>query len=75
LFDAQAEYEIYGYLKSLLAGKTSLLISYRFSTVRRADKIAVIEKGAIQKYGTHDELMAFHGLYQRLYRLRADQYR
>ena len=72
--DAQAEYEINSYLIDTVAGKTSLLISHRFNTVRRADIIAVIENGSIKEYGTHDELIALNGLYNRLYRLQADQY-
>ncbi len=72
--DAQAEHELYQSFIDLVTGRTSLLISHRFSTVRMADKIAVLEQGAITEYGSHDELMFQAGSYARLYRIQAEQY-
>jgi ATP-binding cassette subfamily B protein len=72
--DAQAEYETYQRFVELVAGRTSLLISHRFSTVRMADVIAVLEDGAITEYGSHQELMALGGTYARLYNMQAERY-
>jgi hypothetical protein len=72
--DAQAEYEVYNRFVELVAGKTSLLISHRFSTVRRADFIAVLDGGRITEYGTREELIALGGTYTRLYSMQAERY-
>ena len=53
----------------------AVLISHRFSTVRMADRIFVIEKGAISEQGTHAELLALGGTYARLFTLQAESYR
>ncbi|WAL61369.1 ABC transporter ATP-binding protein [Thermocoleostomius sinensis] len=72
--DAQAEYETYSHFKQLMADRTSLLISHRFSTVRMADAIAVLEAGRIVEYGSHEALMRSNGTYAKLYRLQAESY-
>jgi ABC-type multidrug transport system fused ATPase/permease subunit len=54
-------------LKSALAGRTSLVIAHRLSTVRRADRIVVLEGGVIAEEGTHAELLTRRGLYRRLH--------
>jgi len=72
--DAQAEYDLYTYFRQLMRGRTSLLIAHRFSTVRMADTIAVIEQGQITQYGTHDELMSLSRTYANLYTLQVEHY-
>jgi ATP-binding cassette subfamily B protein len=72
--DAQAEHDLYCHFRELMRDRTSLLITHRFSTIRMADAIAVIEQGQISEYGTHDELLACHGTYAQLYTLQAEKY-
>jgi ATP-binding cassette subfamily B protein len=73
--DAQAEYDIFLRFHELTAGKTTLLISHRFSTVRMADIVLVLENGKIIERGSHKELMQLNKEYARLYNLQADRYR
>lgn len=73
--DAQAEYDLYSQFHELMKGRTSLLITHRFSTVRLADSIAVIECGQITEYGTHEELLSRNGTYANLYTLQAEHYK
>jgi ATP-binding cassette subfamily B protein len=73
--DAQAEYEIFARMKELTEGKTALFISHRFSTVRLADRIMVLEGGSIIELGTHDELLLRGGRYAELFNLQATAYR
>ncbi len=73
--DAQAEYEIFARMKELTVGKTALFISHRFSTVRLADRIMVLEGGAIIENGSHDELLLQNGRYAELFNLQAASYR
>ena len=73
--DAEREYEIFQRFRELTEGKIAVLISHRFSTVRMADRIAVIEDGQIAELGSHDELLARGGTYARLFELQAEGYR
>ncbi|HEX2326415.1 MAG TPA: ATP-binding cassette domain-containing protein, partial [Chloroflexota bacterium] len=73
--DAQAEYEVYERFRELTAGRTTLLISHRFSTVRMADHIVVLEGGRVTEQGSHDALLAAAGRYAELYELQARRYR
>lgn len=72
--DARAESDLIARLRHLAEGRTTLYISHRFSTVRRADRIIVLDEGHIIEAGTHDELMAVQGVYADLYQLQADAY-
>ena len=72
--DAEAEHELFVRLQQLAAHRTAILISHRFSTVRRADRIAVLQEGRVEELGTHDELLARNGRYAHLFRLQASGY-
>jgi ATP-binding cassette subfamily B protein len=73
--DARAEAELFSRLKTLAADKIAFLISHRFSTVRMADRIAVLDKGKIVELGSHEELVALNGIYAQLFTLQAQGYR
>jgi len=73
--DARSEYQVFERFKELSAGKTAVLISHRFSTVRMADRILVLEGGRIEEVGTHDELLAAGRRYAELFELQAAGYR
>jgi len=73
--DARAEYEVFNRFKELSAGRTAVLISHRFSSVRMADRILVLNQGEIEAMGTHDELLEQNGRYAELFRLQAQGYR
>lgn len=73
--DAKSEYEIFSDFYSLVRSHTSLIISHRFSTVRIADYIAVLENGKITGYGTHQELIVNNKTYGELYDLQSSHYK
>ena len=73
--DAKHEYEIFKRFRELTQGKTALLISHRFSTVRMADRIAVIADGKLSEIGSHQELVQAGGPYAKLFALQAEGYR
>jgi ATP-binding cassette, subfamily B, bacterial len=72
--DAEAEHELFQRFKSLAADRTAIIISHRFSTVRMADRIAVLHNGAIEELGSHRELLERGGRYAHLFRLQAQGY-
>ena len=73
--DARTEYEIFQHFKELTAGKMAILISHRFSTVRMADRIVVIQGGQIVEIGSHEELLRMEGTYAQLFSMQAEGYR
>ena len=73
--DARAEYEVFQRFSELTSGKTAVLISHRFSTVRMADRILVLEKGKMLELGSHEELIELDGTYAELFHLQAQGYR
>lgn len=73
--DARAEYEVFRRFAELTKGKTAILISHRFSTVRMADRILVLDKGNLLEIGTHEELLAKNGRYAELFYLQAEGYK
>jgi ATP-binding cassette subfamily B protein len=73
--DARSEFAVFQRFKELSAGKTAILISHRFSSVRMADRILVLADGKVEAAGTHDELMRQSGRYAELFELQAAGYR
>ncbi|MCJ7758616.1 MAG: ABC transporter ATP-binding protein, partial [Gillisia sp.] len=72
--DARAETEAFKRFIQLTEGKTAVIISHRFSTVRIADRIMVLKDGAVLEIGTHEELMKNNKLYAELFNLQAAGY-
>ena len=73
--DARSEYEVFQRFAELTTGKMALFISHRFSTVRMADRIVVLESGRIVEEGTHDQLTHTGGRYAEMFELQAASYR
>jgi len=73
--DARAEYEVFQRFAELTRGRTAVLISHRFSTVRMADRILVLEKGELLEIGSHEDLLELGGRYAELFHLQAQGYR
>jgi len=72
--DARAEHEVFLRFADLIQGKSAVLISHRFSTVRMADRILFLENGQLLEYGSHEELLAKDGKYAELFNLQAQGY-
>jgi len=72
--DARAEHDLFASLRAVLKGRTGVFVSHRFSTVRTADLIVVLDAGRIIESGSHDELIARGGRYAELFRLQAAAY-
>ena len=73
--DAQAEAEVFEHFRQLAQERITILISHRFSTVRMADQIAVLDRGRIVEQGSHESLMSLNGRYAHLFALQARGYR
>lgn len=72
--DVRGELEIFDRILEATKDRTTILISHRFSTVRRVDKILVIEGGRVIEQGNHEELMAAHGRYRAMFELQASRF-
>jgi ATP-binding cassette subfamily B protein len=73
--DARAEHEVYRRLRDLAAGRTVVLITHRMASVREADRIYVLDHGAVVEEGDHRSLMTADGIYAQLFTLQASAYR
>ncbi len=73
--DARSEYEVFQRFSELTKNKSAMLISHRFSTVRMADRILVLDKGEMIEMGSHEELLKKDGRYASLFELQAMGYR
>jgi ATP-binding cassette, subfamily B, bacterial len=73
--DAKAEYEIFNNIFDAHDENTALIVSHRFSTVRKADRIIVIENGTVIEDGTHEVLLAKNGEYAKMFNIQAEGYR
>jgi ATP-binding cassette subfamily B protein len=72
--DPRAEHDLFARIRSLYAGRTVLLISHRYNTVRDADHIYVLDSGRIIEHGNHDQLITAAGVYAELFTLQATAY-
>ena len=72
--DPRAERDLFDRIRTLFAGRTVLLISHRFSSVRSADRVYVLHHGRVVEHGTHNALMAAGGRYAELFTLQAEMY-
>lgn len=73
--DAKAEFTVFNNIYKNHGAKTTLIVSHRFSTVRKADKIIVMESGKIIEYGSHQELVGYGGLYKEMFEVQAEGYK
>jgi ATP-binding cassette subfamily B protein len=73
--DAGSEHEVFKRFAELTEGKMSLLISHRFSTVKMADRVLVLENGSIAEQGCHEQLLKIGGSYAQMFELQAASYR
>jgi len=73
--DAKSEYQVFNKFRQLLNGRSAVLISHRFSTVKMADRIFVFDDGRIKEQGTHDQLMALNGIYAEFFTKQAQHYK
>lgn len=73
--DAKAEFTIFNNIYKSHSGKTTLIVSHRFSTVRKADRIIVMDQGKIIEYGSHEELLEYAGLYKEMFEAQAEGYK
>ena len=67
--DTETEFKVRDALNKMVEGRTSIIIAHRLSTVQRADKIIVMHKAQLREMGTHQQLLAQHGIYYKLYQL------
>src|SRR5580704_2796108 len=67
--DTETEFRVRDALSRMVEGRTSVIIAHRLSTIQRADKIVVMHKGRLREMGSHQQLLALHGIYYRLYQL------
>jgi ATP-binding cassette subfamily B protein len=73
--DARAEQRIFAEVRQLLVGRTAIIISHRFSSVRLADQICVLHEGRLVEQGSHEQLVRQGGRYAELYEIQAAAYR
>jgi ATP-binding cassette subfamily B protein len=73
--DAKSEYQVFKGFRRLMEGRSAILVSHRFSTVRMADRIFVFDEGQILESGSHDELLKHDGKYAQLFKRQAESYR
>jgi ATP-binding cassette subfamily B protein len=73
--DARAEFEVFMRFSELVSGRMAILISHRFSTVRMADRIIVLDGGRVEESGSHEQLLENDGLYAELFRMQAAGYK
>ena len=73
--DARSEFEVFQRFAELTTGKSALFISHRFSTVRMADRIVVLENGKVAEDGNHEELSRLGGRYAEMFEMQAASYR
>jgi len=72
--DAETEFDIFNRFREIVKGRTSILISHRFTNVSLADRIIVLEKGSIAETGTHDELMKKRGIYATMFNKQSSRF-